>query len=68
MAMEKTGVTEQDIADALSGKKDASPRPPHETSPIGEDFLSKMAGHAKEQIVLKTGRTTGKSATDCIVK
>lgn len=53
MAMEKTGVTEQDIADALTGKtevKEANQRPRQPVAPIGDDPLSKLAQHAKTAV------------------
>lgn len=56
MAMEKTGVTEQDIADALTGKNEnkqagektlAGIVPPRS---IGDDPMSKLAQHAKTAV------------------
>lgn len=67
MAMDKLGVTEQDIANALMGKdavKEGSTRPVRPPSPIGEDALSKLAAHAQRTV--KTGHTVGKSATQAL--
>lgn len=68
MAMDKLGVTEQDIADALMGKdeqvKEGNTHPVRPPSPIGEDPLSRLAGHAQQTV--KVGRTVGKSASQAV--
>lgn len=58
MAMEKTGITEQDIADHLMGKdedKQANAQPRKVPVMIGEDEASKLASHAKKAIA-KNGK------------
>lgn len=71
MSMTKIGVTEQDISAMLTGKqeiKQGNTTPPSPLGPIGEDFMSKLASKAKDQLAFKTGRSLGKSATGSIVK